>query len=204
MQWRPIAGRWIQPEQEPKADDLIERAIPVGDSRALILCPEDNLLHVCVHTAKHTFVRAPGFRLHTDVDRIVTGQEINWKLFTNRVKRLRIKTAVYLSLDMARELLGTPIPADVLKDIAPSRWKIRLMKSWLDKVGIFNPDGHKWSNLGYIVFVSLLYDGPSDMLKGIFPSASEMKKHHAGVNRYNLPLYYIRRVLRLAFRRTGI
>ena len=46
-----------------------------------ILSPEDNLLQVALHTAKHSYVRAPGFRLHSDVDRIVCFQEINWNIF---------------------------------------------------------------------------------------------------------------------------
>ena len=62
------------------------------------------MLQVALHTAKHSYVRAPGFRLHVDVDRIVSTQNIDWKIFENMVCKLRVKTAVYISLAMLRNL----------------------------------------------------------------------------------------------------
>ena len=88
LQWRPIAGRWIQPKQEPKADELVDRSISIKGSNVRLLSPEDNLLQVCLHTAKHTFVRAPGFRLHTDVDRIISTQLITESIFEKMVLEL--------------------------------------------------------------------------------------------------------------------
>ena len=98
LQWRPIAGRWIQPHNEPNGNDLMDNAIEVEGTAVKILSPEDNLLQVALHTAKHSYVRAPGFRLHSDVDRIVRFQDINWELFVNKVNKLQLKTAVYFSL----------------------------------------------------------------------------------------------------------
>ena len=69
LQWRPIAGRWIQPHNEPNGDVLMDNSIKVENTDIRILAPEDNLLQVALHTAKHSYVRAPGFRLHSDVDR---------------------------------------------------------------------------------------------------------------------------------------
>ena len=81
LQWRPVAGRWIREDQEPNADDLINRSLPITGTNVRLLAPEDNLLQVCLHTAKHSYMRAIGFRLHTDVDRIVNYQNINWNIF---------------------------------------------------------------------------------------------------------------------------
>ncbi len=71
LQWRPVAGRWIRPDQEPSAEELMARSISIPGTTVRLLAPEDNLLQVALHTAKHTYVRAPGFRLHLDVERIV-------------------------------------------------------------------------------------------------------------------------------------
>lgn len=169
LQWRPVAGRWIQSAQEPKAQDLINRSLPIEGTYARLLSPEDNLLQVALHTAKHTYVRAPGYRLHTDVDRITRHYAINWKLFVSRTRKLKLRTATYFSLFLAKELLDTPIPSDVLNELRPPEWKRKLMLAWLQKVGLFEPDEKKWSKPGYICFVSLLYDQPSDFLKGLFP-----------------------------------
>jgi hypothetical protein len=203
LQWRPVAGRWIQPDQEPKADELIERSIIIEGSDVRLLSPEDNLLQVSLHTAKHTFVRAPGFRLHTDVDRIVSSQQINWDLFADRVIALKTKTAVYMSLAMSKTLLGTPVPDDVLLQLKPSSLKIKFMQAWLEKVGIFEPDAHKWSKPGYIIFVSLLYDTWGDFFAGVFPNSVEMKASYGFSNDLLLPYYHIKRITGLLLKRAN-
>jgi len=56
-----VAGRWIRPDQEPGAEELLARSISIPGSAARLLAPEDNLLQIALHTAKHSYVRAPGF-----------------------------------------------------------------------------------------------------------------------------------------------
>ena len=204
LQWRSVAGRWIQPEHEPKADELIERSIAIENSDVRLLSPEDNLLQVALHTAKHTFVRSPGFRLHTDVDRIVSTQEINWNLFTERVIALKTKTAVYMSLALAKTLLGSPVPDDVLNKIQPNALKVKIMQSWLEKVGVFEPDAPKWSKPGYIIFVSMLYDTFDDFFAGVFPGAEKMKQQYKFSNNLLLPFYHVKRIASLLLKRANI
>ena len=204
LQWRPIAGRWIQPKQEPKADELVDRSVPIKGSNVRLLSPEDNLLQVALHTAKHTFVRAPGFRLHTDVDRIISTQNIDWKVFEKMVLELKTKTAVYISLSMAHDLLGTNVPVDVLKSIRPNALKIKIMQAWLMRVGIFEPDAHKWTKIGYIIFVSLLYDTWRDFFSGIFPSSVDMKSQYGYSSGFLTPYYYGKRLLNMVFKRAKV
>ncbi len=203
LQWRPVAGRWIQPEQEPQVDDLINRSKPIKNSKVRLLSPEDNLLQVALHTAKHSFVRSPGFRLHTDVDRIVTVEDIDWTTFASRAYELKTKTAVYFSLEMARTLLGTNVPDDVLSALKPNRLKVKLMNLWLEKVGIFEPEAPKWSKLGYIIFVSLLYDNFSDFFSGIFPPTKKMKEDYDFSSSFLLPYYHGKRILNLLTKRAN-
>ncbi len=203
LQWRPVAGRWIQPNQEPKTDELVERSIGIENSDVRLLSPEDNLLQVALHTAKHTFVRSPGFRLHTDVDRIVSTQDINWDLFAERVIALKIKTAVYMSLAMAKTLLGTPVPDDLLKRIQPNVFKVKIMQCWLEKVGIFEPETPKWSKFGYIVFVSMLYDSFGSFFSGVFPDSRYIKEQYQFSNNLLLPFYHAKRIAALLTKRTN-
>ena len=204
LQWRPIAGRWIQPKQEPRADELVSRSIPIKGSNVRLLSPEDNLLQVALHTAKHTFVRAPGFRLHTDVDRIISTQNVNWRVFEKKVLELKTRTAVYMSLSMAHDLLGTDVPGDVLERIMPNVLKIKIMQIWLTRVGIFEPDAHKWTKVGYIVFVSLLYDTWSDFFSGVFPSSADMKSQYGYSNGLLTPYYHGKRLLNMMRKRAAV
>lgn len=202
LQWRPVAGRWIRPDQEPDASVLVQRSMAITGSQARLLSPEDNLLQVSLHTAKHSYVRAPGFRLHTDVDRIVRACPIDWEVFCALVEQLQVRTAVYLSLAFAQELLGTPVPAQVLSRLAPAHWKIRLMSSWLQRVGLFDPDGRKWSRFGYVLFVALLYDDLQGLLLGVFPPWSTMRKQYGVDNPFMVLVCYLRRLGNMLLRRT--
>jgi hypothetical protein len=201
LQWRPVAGRWIQPDQEPPADELIARSVSIEGSAARLLSPEDNLMQVSLHTAKHSYVRAPGFRLHTDVDRIVRACPINWDLFCANAEEMRVKTAVYLSLSIPAALLDTPVPAEVLERLNRSPLKNRMLLRWISKAGLFGPHDSKWSKLGYICFNLMLYDNIGGVLRGIFPDADWMVKHYDIKRRWTLPFWYGVRILELVCKR---
>ncbi len=203
LQWRPISGRWIRPDQEPSGRDLIERSLPVTGSAVRILSAKDNLLQVCLHTAKHSYVRAPGFRLHTDVDRVVRRQTVDWERFLEQVSGLGVKTAVYFSLALAHDLLGSPIPPRVLVALAPPTWKLRLLSSWLRRVGLFHPDEKKFSRVGYLIFSALLYDDSRGLWRAIFPSPAWMRERFKVRRSLLLPFFYGRRLADLLFRRVS-
>jgi hypothetical protein len=203
LQWRPIAGRWIRADQEPSADELIERSIAIPGTDVRLLAPEDNLLQVSLHTAKHSYVRAPGFRLHTDVDRIVRRQKIDWDVFLSRVKSLQVKTAVYFSLAIPHSIFGTPIPEYVMTELEPSAWKRFIISRWLQRAGLFNPDEKKFSKPGYIVFNSLLYDDFRGLTKSILPERGWLKQRYGFESDLLVPFYHFRRLCDLALKRAN-
>jgi len=202
LQWRPVAGRWITVEQEPRAEDLVIRSISIPNSSVRLLAPEDNLLQVSLHTAKHSYVRAPGFRLHTDVDRIVRSSDIDWTLFVDRVKSLKVKTAVFFSLVFAKEMLYTPVPNEVVEMLKPKPWKVKLISSWLQKVGLFDPDGKKWGRFGYVIFVALLYDSFKDLFGSVIPKRETIESKYNVHNPILLPYYYVLRLVNVLTKRT--
>ena len=201
MHWRPVTGRWIRPDQEPSAEELLSRSTPIPGTAARLLAPEDNLLQVALHTAKHSYVRAPGFRLHTDVDRIVRRQPIDWEVFLARVQALQVKTPVYFSLVIPKELFGTPIPEAVLKTLRPARWKYALITSMINRAGLFNPDERKFGKLSYILFSALLYDDLTGLIRAIFPGKLWMRERYSVKNNFMLPIIYLQRLVDLTFRR---
>ena len=201
LQWRPVAGRWIQPEQEPKAEDLLVRSQPISGSAARLMAPEDNLVQVALHTAKHSYVRAPGFRLHTDVDRIVRHESIDWDRFLSIVNDLQIRTATFYSLEIAHQVCHTPIPADIRKTLAPRNSKHAAMTQLLRSAGLFHPLERKFSRLSYFRFTSLLFDHPSGLWRAVFPRRQSMTERYGAHPRWQLPLLHMRRITDLLFRR---
>jgi hypothetical protein len=204
LQWRPVAGRWIQPHNEPNGDELMKRSIPIKGSSVRLLAPEDNLLQVCLHTAKHSYCRAPGFRLHTDVDRIVNFTDINWDHFLHLVKKMKLKTAVYYSLIIPKELLVSPIPQKIVDELKPNWIRRTIIETLLQKAGLTNQHKSKFSKLGYIIFNLSLYDSLSEMSTAVLPSAQVMKKRYEFENSMLLPYYHMKRLASLVLKRAKL
>ena len=201
LQWRPVAGRWIRPDQEPNSDELMDRSVPIPGSKVRLLAPNDNLLQVALHTAKHTYVRAPGVRLHTDVDRIVNRQSIDWDAFVAEVSRAQLRTAVYFSLAIAHDILSTPIPSETLAKLKPAGWKRWILAKWIGKAGLFGPNRRKFGRIQYIFFTVLLFDDLRGVLKGIFPNRAWMKQRYGNDSRFSIVRAYLHRIYDLVFRR---
>jgi hypothetical protein len=204
LQWRPIAGRWIQPHNEPNGDELMNGSIEIENSDVRILSPEDNLLQVALHTAKHSYVRAPGFRLHSDVDRIIKFQSIDWSKFEEKVCNLEIKTAVYFSLYFASQLIKTPIPDFVFSSLKPSWYREKMILRFINKAGIYNQNKKKFSKIGYIVFNLALYDSIGQNIKAIFPSYNSIKIKYPIKNKLQLPYFYFIRIKDLICKRAKL
>ena len=158
IQWRAIAGRWIRKDQEPDGGRLIGRSVAIPGTSVRLLRPVDNLIQVSLHTAKHSYVRAPGLRLHTDVDRLVAYAPPDWKEFVSEVERLRVRHSVFFSLAMAQALLESPIPEWVLDRLAPPDWKVRIFEKWVAARSVFEPDMPKFARPEMMLFHAMLYD----------------------------------------------
>lgn len=178
LQWRAVSGRWLRADQEPRGHDLIARSVGIPGTAARMLAPLDNLIQVALHTAKHTYCRAPGFRLHLDVDRLVHHTVIDWPAFVESVQRLGVGTAVFMSLSVARGLFGTPVPDPVLQRLDPGAARRRLLYGWLGRVSVFDPERPKFTRLGQLIFQTALCDGANGLWRTFFPSAPEMRERH--------------------------
>ena len=202
LQWRPIAGRWISPEVEPKADDLVATSLSIEGTALRLMDPVSDLLEVTLHTAKHSYVRAPGLRLHTDVDRIVRAYpNFDWNSFVERVRNMHVKTAVYFSLLIPKAIFGTPIPDDVLDALKPGERKFKYVFKAICRAGLFHPMDSKFSRPRYLAFAASLFDSPRDCLKSAFPSAQYMREHYQLKSGIQLPAAYIKRFANLIFKR---
>tara|TARA_B110000879_G_C11182971_1_gene519551 strand:+ start:4008 stop:5165 length:1158 start_codon:yes stop_codon:yes gene_type:complete len=174
LSYRSVSGRWINQDKEPRADDFLLRSIPAPISGIHILSPEDNLLQVSIHTAKHTYFRAPGIRLHLDVHRVCGLFDIDWELFEKRVLASETQTAVYFSLLSARELLGTGIPDCTMTNLKPTFWKIVFFNYFFRNVRL----GERFipNRIGFIAFQVSLYDSLENLIAVLIPKPGKVRK----------------------------
>jgi hypothetical protein len=105
------------PFQEIDVDGLWKRARPstTPDLEALTLSPEDLLLHLCLHIAFQDRFRV-GLRALYDVALAIRHYQtdMDWEQLELRARAWKADRCVYLTLRLARELLGAAVPCELL------------------------------------------------------------------------------------------
>ena len=94
--------------------------IALAGAEALVLSPEDLLLHLCQHMHKHNLIG--GIRPLCDIAHVVEhyNNTIDWMEFRARSYQWGVAPYVYLALYLAKELLSAVIPGALLADFEPA------------------------------------------------------------------------------------
>lgn len=141
-------------------DGLWRRAQPVklGAEQAWVLSPEDLLLHLCLHAAKH--INDFGLRLLFDLGAVLRryGAALDWRELAARARQWGILRAVYVFLFLKHELLGGAITKETLEALRPADFDSRylelvrrqIMIARLDESGANTtlPAARLWMNKG--------------------------------------------------------
>ena len=103
-------------------DELWKRALParIADVDALVLSPEDLLLHLCIHLPRHRYNRLIWF---CDISEVVRQEGIDWDRLVETSGRYRTMAYMYYGLHFTDNLLGCDVPASVLDELKPSRFE---------------------------------------------------------------------------------
>lgn len=166
LRWHPLGRSGICADIDACADEWFREAIKMPPSDMAILAPEDNLLQVALRTASLAYVRAPGIRIHADVDRIVRGVgAFDWSLWLEKVRKMRATTAVFFSLAIPRAIFETPIPDEVLDALEPPKFRRNALFSCLKKAGIFHPSRAKFPFFRDLMFRFMICDAACDGLR---------------------------------------
>ena len=110
---------------EMDIEDLWRRACPerIAGEDTWMLCPEDLLLHLCIHAScvggGRKWIKA--LALHSAYDIALTVEQyrdrLDWRLFVARADAYGMANFVYWALYSARDICGAPVPEDVLTDL---------------------------------------------------------------------------------------
>ena len=110
------------PQFFKEIEELWRRARPirVAGEDALALCPEDLLLHLCVHASYGGHRQMNGLALHSayDIARAVRQyrEELDWRAVIGRADAYGMADFVYWALYSAWDVCGAPVPKEVLTD----------------------------------------------------------------------------------------
>lgn len=107
-----------------------QRATPVPNlTGGLMLCPEDQLVHLSAHVHKHGFDRLIWLK---DLDVLLRtyGDGITWALVEQTAADEGVQGSVWYSLHLAALLLGAPVPDGLLQRLRPS-FPVRQLYGWV-------------------------------------------------------------------------
>jgi hypothetical protein len=108
----------------------------IGGMAARVLCPEDLLLHQCMHISFHHRFQSMGVRALCDIREILVrlGPILDWQKIKRRAAEWGIGNSIQLTLTLARDLLEANVPTHAIDGTkpaglagTPSRWAIRQM-----------------------------------------------------------------------------
>ncbi len=112
--------RAIEPFHLDAAAFIAESVTIPGAMRVRVPRPEHALLHIVAEGVRDGFKRLT--RL-VDVDRIVAAATaMDWRYLEAEARAARLLPALALSLEVSRDMLGTPIPDDLRRRILPTAW----------------------------------------------------------------------------------
>lgn len=189
-------------------DGVWERSVPsvLAGAQASVLCPEDNLLFLCLHASKHLF-SGGGLRPLYDISAVIRhhGEEIDWKEVRVRGRQWGIERCVYAALTLAGEMFGVSLPESLMKSVQPADLDERFMESARERIfacGHRTPDGSSLSfNVARLFRAGSSYDKAALFLGRVFPSREEMaRRYPAPADSRRIYLYYPARFLDLLLR----
>ncbi len=106
----------------------------IAGKPACVLSPEDQLLHLCLHTSyQHLF--SFGMRPFCDITVAIQhyGDRLDWNDFTARVCACGLEGGVWLALCLACKLTGANVPREVLAEMQPDT-RVELERTGLEQI----------------------------------------------------------------------
>jgi hypothetical protein len=112
-------------------DGLWKRAqrVKIGGVEVLVLSFEDLLLNLSLHACQHNF-RISLMHIY-DISQILRQCEsqINWVELVSRAHLWNATKALYITLEVARDLLGISVPDEVRKNLGPQDYNAQFLKT---------------------------------------------------------------------------
>lgn len=130
LQWR-LAPHFYAVDFD--LEQLFERAIVtrIGDVECRTLCPEDLLLTLCVHAAKHGWGRLSWI---TDIAWLLRTQNLDWLHVQHEAERVGIERILLVTLALTRHFYATSLPRMAQMEIADSLEVQRLTLQMADRI----------------------------------------------------------------------
>lgn len=173
------------------------RSVIVQQFPARALSPEDLLLHLCMHTAKHAHDMQ--FRMLCDLAEVLRchADVLDWGIIADRAREWGILRAAYIFLSLTKEFLAVDLTGEQLDELRPEYFddsKMVLARRQFSNAGasknIFSnsqPVAQLWGIKGLA--------GKIAFIRKRFPLSPEIKfKQNSSAHPWRIYLYYPKRL----------
>ncbi len=148
----------------------------LSDTNILALCPEDLLLHLCIHVSYHDAFQSD-IRSVYDIKVVLEKfrVEFNWDKFVQRAFTWKAERCVYLTLVMVQNLLALELPEGVMEKLKPKDFFPKIISMAEDQ--LFQKDFENYeisSGLAQAWSAEKLGEKILLFLKRVFPSREEL------------------------------
>jgi hypothetical protein len=176
-------------------DGLFERAVSVTVAGRVMKTPspEDLLLVLSVHAAKHVWGRLIWL---CDIAQILEVETLNWDWMQSRARELGIERMLHITLLLANRLLNTPVPAPIGKAILADK----AAGAFTDEIAVSVAAGvsYEEEQVSYFRLMMRLRERPMDRLRFLMRLTLTPGPGEWEAVRLPKPLFPLYRLVRLA------
>jgi hypothetical protein len=176
-------------------DGLLERAVhaAVAGRTVKTPSPEDLLLVLSVHAAKHVWERLIWL---CDIAQILKRENLDWDWVQARVRQFGIERILHITLLLANHLLTAPIPAAIEEVTAEDR----AARAFADKIAgdVARGVSYGEEQVSYFRLMMQLRERKADRLRFLTRLTFTPGPGEWGTVRLPKPLFPLYRVVRLA------
>lgn len=170
---------WPASRFDSIVDDLWRRATParVAGVETRVMSEEDTILHLAIHRTSS----ALRLRFVCDVAEIVRQRhrELDWTALEERARRIGGTVALHMMLRLSRDLLGAPVPAEVVGRTRPGRARRWILERTCGVPALFrrvaSDDHRQQPHLAYRIFEQ---DRPSRVARSLIAGALRKRAKH--------------------------
>ncbi len=166
LHWGLLDYPGIAPAPPIDLEEIWARAVKVDgwNPSALTLCPEDLLIYLALHWAVHHAFSGALWGLDLALLLRRHGGALDWERVGERVRRWRVRGALYHALQEVQEEFGVGPPLRFLAGLRPRGLRPRVL-DWLRRLA-----GDRLERLDYLVPV-LLMDRGSEVFRALVGAA---------------------------------
>jgi len=200
LQWR-ILPRFYAVDFDMEKLFARSKEVQLADRFCRILSPEDLLLALCVHAAKHGWTQVSWLR---DIIQLAGMPDLDWEYIAEETGRMRIRRILAINFALGRRLFGASIPAPAPS--VPVSWMGEEQTNALAEEilsALRNSDVRETESLAYFRWTMRLREHRRDRARLLWrlsstPSIGEWRTVKLPTPLF--PLYRLVRVFRLANR----